>query len=96
MGHVGIDKMTELILRGYWFPKVRAKAAGHIENCMNCIVYSSKHGKEEGFLHSIPKSNRPFDVVHVDHYGPVDNGRTVKHILVVVDACTKVVSDEDY
>lgn len=91
MGHIGSDKMTDLILKSYWFPKIKSKASGHIENCISCMVYSSKHGKEEGFLRSIPKSDRPFDVIHIDHYGPVDNGRALKHILVVIDACTKFV-----
>ena len=91
IGHVGIDKMTELISGSYWFPNIRGKASLHIGNCLKCIAYSSKQRKEEGFLNNIPKPDRPFDMVHIDHYGPVDNGRTLKHILVVVDAGTKFV-----
>ena len=83
--------MTDLILKNYWFPKIRCKTGKHIENCMECVVYTSKYGKEEGYLHSIPKSKGPFDVIYIDHYGPIDNGRTLKHILVVVDSCTKFV-----
>ena len=91
IGHVGIDKTTDLISKSYWFPKIREKVASHIQNCLKCIVYSSKQSKEEGFLNSIPKPNQPFEVIHVDHYGPVDNGRSLKHIFVVIDAATKFV-----
>ncbi|GBP03953.1 hypothetical protein EVAR_91088_1 [Eumeta japonica] len=91
VGHVGIDKTMELISGSYWFPKIREKVADHIRNCLKCIAYSDKHGREEGFLNPIPKSDWPFDVLHIDHYGPVDNGRSLKHVLVVVDASTKFV-----
>ena len=91
MGHLGVDKVTERISKTYWFPKMRSKAAAHTTNCMNCIVYSGNHGMEEYFLHSIPKSSQIFDVVHVDHIEPIDKGSALKHILVVIDACTKFV-----
>ena len=91
IGHVGVDKMVDLISRSYWFPQLRRKALEHVQNCLKCIAYSDKPGKEEGFLNNIPKSTTPFDVVHIDHYGPVDNGRSLKHVLVVIDASTKFV-----
>ncbi|GBP12857.1 hypothetical protein EVAR_70333_1, partial [Eumeta japonica] len=87
MSHVGVDKMVELIQKTYWFAGLRAKSTCHVQNCLSCIVYSPKTGREEGFLHNIPKSDRPFDVVHIDHYDPVDSGRSLKHILVVHEIC---------
>ena len=42
-------------------------------------------------MNNISKSTTPFDVVHIDYYGPVDNESTLKHILVVIDASTKFV-----
>lgn len=89
MGHVGTDKVTELILKTYWFPKMRDKVINHIQNCLQCISFSAKNRKNEGVLHTIPKSNKPFDVIHIDHYGPVDKSTQKKYILVVIDSCTK-------
>lgn len=37
-------------------------------------------------MKNIPKSTSRFDVIRIDHYGPVDNGR--QHILVVIEAGT--------
>lgn len=91
LGHVGIEKMVEVISKSYWFANIRAKAKLHIENCLKCIAYSAKHGKEEGFLHNIPKEEAPFQVIHIDHFGPVDKGRSNKHILIIIDAFTKYV-----
>jgi len=91
MGHASLHKMVDLIKKSFWFPKIESKASEHIGNCLSCIAYSSSHGKAEGFLNSIPKSDKPFEIVHIDHYGPVDSGRTYKYILVVIDAFTKFV-----
>lgn len=43
-------------------------------------------------MHTIPKGSEPFEVVHIDHYGPINSQHTSKkHILVVIDAYTKLV-----
>jgi len=44
LGHVGIDKMVEVISKSYWFPKVREKCKRHINSCLKCIAYSDKSG----------------------------------------------------
>jgi len=35
-------------------------------------------GKIEGFVHSIPKGEVPFETVHIDHFGPVDRTNAAK------------------
>lgn len=91
MGHVGINKVTELIEKSYWFPQLRAKVKNHIENCLKCITFSNKSGRKEGYLHNIPKPDRPFEMLHIDHYGPINGNDHRKHLFVVVDACSKFV-----
>lgn len=69
---------------------MKAKIRTHIQNCIKCISFSKPSGKVEGFIYGIPKGNVPFEVVHVDHFGPVDRTDAVKkHVLVIVDAFTK-------
>lgn len=63
----------------------------HIENCLKCVAFSPNTGKSEGFLHSIPKGDRPFELLHIDHYGPVAAGRVNKHIFLIIDGFTKFV-----
>lgn len=91
MGHVGINKVTDLIEKHYWFPQLKVKVKNHIENCLKCISFSSKSGKKEGFLHNIPKPDKPFEMLHIDHYGPIHGNDVKKHLFVVVDACSKFV-----
>lgn len=92
MGHVGIDKTTEIIQKNYWFPNMRTKVKEHIANCLKCIAYSPPSGKVEGILHSIPKGNVPLDTLHIDHLGPIDKECHVKkYVFLVVDAFSKYV-----
>jgi len=90
IGHIGRDKMLDVISKSYWFPNAKDKCLSHIENCLKCVAFSPKTGKE-GFLHCIPKGSKPFELIHIDHYGPVDSGRSKKHIFVVIDGFTKFV-----
>lgn len=62
----------------------------YIRNCLKCIEYSPPSGKSEGYLHSIPKGNLPFQTYHIDHYGPLEKtNKGHKYILSIVDAFTK-------
>lgn len=92
MGHIGIDKVLENICRVYWFPEIRKKVKNHIANCLKCIDYSPISGKTEGYLHSIPKGNLPFQTIHIDHYGPLEKtSKGYKYILSIIDAFTKFI-----
>lgn len=92
MGHVGVLKVIENIARVYWFPDMKAKVRHYIDNCLKCIEFTVPSGKKESFLFSIPKGDKPFSIVHIDHLGPLEKtGNKNKFILVVIDAFTKFV-----
>lgn len=90
MGHIGIDKTMEHLSRIYWFPKMKERVKNYIQNCIKCITYSPVNGKIEGYLHNIPKGNKPFITIHIDHYGPLEKTPTnKKYIFEIIDAFTK-------
>lgn len=69
---------------------MRAKISEYIKSCLKCVQFSPFSGKPEGELHNIPKGNVPFNVIHIDHYGPLPLTRNkFKHIFLVVDGFTK-------
>lgn len=71
---------------------MRRKIKDYIANCLKCIVFSPSEGKKQGYLHCISKGQIPFEIYHVDHYGPIDKDRLAKrYLLVVIDAFTKFV-----
>jgi len=65
LGHMGRDKMIDAIGKSYWFPNMKSKVSDHVQNCLKSIAYSPKVGKGDGYLHSIPKGNKPFEVIHM-------------------------------
>ncbi|KAK9739907.1 Integrase zinc binding domain [Popillia japonica] len=92
VGHVGLDKVTELISRTYWFPKLHDKVKSYIANCVKCIVYSKPSGKKEGILYNIPKGDVPFVALHIDHLGPFEaTPRKHKYIFEVIDGFSKFI-----
>jgi len=70
MAHVGVEKVIENVKRIYWFLEMKLKIRNYVFNCLKCIEYSPIAGKCEGYLHSIPKGDRPFLTIHIDHLGP--------------------------
>lgn len=92
VGHVGLEKTIDLINKIYWFPGMYSQVKNHIESCIKCLTYSVPSGKKEGKLHVYDKGSRPFETLHVDHYGPLETTEHgFKHIFIVIDAFTKFV-----
>lgn len=91
MGHGGLDKTFELILRTYWFPSMSRKIK-NIGNYLKCIEFNPKSGKVESNLHNIPKGLLPFECIHIDHYGPLDKTRNGhRYIFEIVDGFSKFI-----
>lgn len=87
MGHIGVDKTAEIILKNYWFSNLRFKVKEHIRNCLKCITYSPPSGKVEGILHSIPKKETFFWIsCTFDHLGPIDKNCSIK-ICIAYSRC---------
>lgn len=92
LGHIGAEKMCDTISKSYWFPGMRMKSAEHVKNCCKCIAFIPSSGRGEGLLQNIPKGDKPFDTVHIDHIGILDSRvKSKKHVLVVIDAFMKFV-----
>jgi hypothetical protein len=91
-GHLSSNKVIELISRLYWFPKMKLKVTAYISNCLKCIAYSPNSGKPEGELHNIPKGREPFQILHIDHYGPLEKSTSKqKYIFEIIDTFSKYV-----
>lgn len=92
VGHVGIDKTVQRIVDHYWFPNLKLRIKQYIENCVRCLSYSLVADKTEGELIIYDKDTVPFQTIHIDHFGPLEQSKNKsRYILVIVDACTKFV-----
>ena len=89
-GHFAAKKTEEIIKREYYIKNCPYKVEKYIKNCVHCILVEGKTGKQEGFLHPIPKEDQPLQTLHVDHLRIQEATlRKYKYILIVIDAFTK-------
>lgn len=89
--HLGVEKCFDFLRKTYWFPSMKNKIKQYIANCLKCVHFSPTSGKKEAVLHNIPKGDKPFETLHIDHYGPLPTSVTnkKKHIFVIVDGFSK-------
>ncbi|KYB29884.1 hypothetical protein TcasGA2_TC031567 [Tribolium castaneum] len=89
-GHFAAEKTLSRLSDCYWFPRMRDYVSDYIACCIPCIMKKKPSGKQEGFLHPIPKPTKPFDTIHLDHLGPFPRSKRGNvHIIACIDACTK-------
>jgi len=81
--HIGIDAMKSLARQCIWWPSIDKDIEKKVRECESCCV--SKCNTRAQWK-SWPESTERWQRVHIDHAGPLDNG---KYLLVMVDAFTK-------
>ena len=92
LGRFGVDKVVHNVYKVCWFPQMRKKIGGYIENCLRYVEFSPMSGKRDGYLHNISKGDVPFHTLHIDHCGPIEKtSKGHKHVLVIDDDFTKFV-----
>lgn len=90
MAHCGPEKTFRGISATYWFPAMRKKIIDYIENCIVCILANTSSHAREGEMQLMPSASKPFEVLHMDHFGPLqvtDEG--YRFTLVIVEAFTR-------
>jgi len=66
IGHFAVGNSEAIIKKDYWFPNMRLVIEKIIRNCISCILAEKKHGKQEGWLHTIDKGSISLDTYHID------------------------------
>ena len=93
-GHPGRAKTAELVRRTYIWPRMHLDIARYIRNCHQCIRSKSSRSLPQGFLQPLEVPLRAWRDISIDYVTGLPeckrNGRTYRHILVVVDRLTKM------
>lgn len=90
MAHCGLEKTYQGLFKNYWFTSMRRKIKAYIDNCVVCLVTNTASNVNEGELQITPTVEKPFEIVHTDHFGPlVKSEKGFKHILILIDSCTR-------
>lgn len=80
------------ILENYWFPSLRKRVNLYIENCITCLLTNSSSNSREGEMQLTESPSIPFYIIHIDHFGPINESELGhKHIFVVIDSFTRFI-----
>ncbi|GFY21708.1 hypothetical protein TNCV_1168521 [Trichonephila clavipes] len=91
-GHFASKKTESIVSQEFYISRLTKIVQDVITNCAPCILSSRKAGKQEGFLHLIPKGDQPLDCYHCDFLGPLPSTKKCyKHLFTVIDSFSKFV-----
>jgi hypothetical protein len=89
-GHMGREKTFARVSERYWWPKMFASVKKYVSCCMYCQLHKHAVGQTVGRLQPIPPPAHAFEMLGIDHLGPLqttDSGN--KHVIVAIDYLTK-------
>uniref|UniRef100_A0A803TTM2 Gypsy retrotransposon integrase-like protein 1 n=1 Tax=Anolis carolinensis TaxID=28377 RepID=A0A803TTM2_ANOCA len=89
-GHFGLFKTMHLILRDFWWPKIRNDVEKYVNTCPVCQRSKTRREKPSGLLHSLPIPSRPWEIISADFITDLPPSLGFTTILVVVDLFTKL------
>lgn len=88
-GHFGVERTLDRIKFKYYWSGLRQTVTAYLKKCVECQRYKADNRKPSGLLQT-PASNRRFEVVAVDLFGPLpETADKNKWILIVEDTCSR-------
>jgi len=93
-GHPGRVKTLDLVTRTYWWPGMSKDVAMFVNACALCFRTKTPRSAPPGFLKPLEIPFRAWSSLSIDYVVDLPpcrrNGKTYRHILVVVDRLTKM------
>uniref|UniRef100_A0A803TY22 Gypsy retrotransposon integrase-like protein 1 n=1 Tax=Anolis carolinensis TaxID=28377 RepID=A0A803TY22_ANOCA len=89
-GHFGLFKTIHLILRDFWWPRIRKDVENYVTTCPVCQRSKTRREKPAGLLHPLPTPSRPWEIISADFITDLPPSLGFTTILVVVDLFTKM------
>ncbi|KAM8975559.1 LOW QUALITY PROTEIN: uncharacterized protein RCH25_018869 [Pelodytes ibericus] len=85
--HLGRDNVLTTLKQKYWWLNMKTVVyvIGNFKQCL--LVNRPNHSVVPFIEKSIPKV--PFELLYIDHNGPMPPSHGYKYVLVCVDACTR-------
>ena len=91
-GHLGVNKMMELLSPNYIWPKINQDIAKYVKRCEICIKNKTPRGKPLGELSWNGPAKEPFDIVSIDTVGGFSSEQSRKQYAhLAIDHFTRFV-----
>ena len=91
IGHYGQWKTSNYIRRAYWWPQMATNIETFCRSCRKCQTNKGNTQKPQGFLHSLPIPDKPWQSVGMDFMGPLPRSQDNDYLLVIIDRLTSQV-----
>jgi hypothetical protein len=88
-GHPGRAKTISLVMRDFYWPKLRSFVVQYVRSCVSCSRNKAKRHKPYGLLKPLPVPERPWHSISMDFIEQLPPSEGFTSILVVVDRLTK-------
>lgn len=87
LGHLRIERTTDLLRSRFFWPKMSCYAEDYVKNCRVCVTRKSPCSKSAP-LHQIVNSG-PMDLVCIDFISMEPDSKGISNVLVVTDHYTR-------
>ena len=86
VGHLGQDRILELLRDQFNWPGMHTDVASYINSCPRCL--SRKSQPDQAPLLSI-EANQPFELIHLDYLKIEPSKGNIENVLVITDHFTR-------
>ncbi len=87
MGHLGVERVTQLLRARFYWPKMAHDTEEYVRNCGLCVTRKTP-AKKSASLHQITSSG-PMDLVCIDFLSMEPDAGGIGNVLVVTDHYTR-------
>ncbi|XP_038574937.1 uncharacterized protein LOC119902683 [Micropterus salmoides] len=87
LGHLGIERTTDLLRSRFFWPKMSVEAEEYVKNCGKCITRKAPCTRAAP-LHQI-RSSGPMDLVCIDFLSMEPDSKGISNVLVITDHFTR-------
>ena len=91
IGHYGQWKTSNYIWCSYWWPQMATGIEAFCRSCRKCQTNKTNTQKPQGFLHSFPILDKPWQSLGMDYVGPLPQSQGNDYLLVIIDQLTSQV-----
>ena len=85
IGHYGQRKTSNYIRQSYWWLQMATNIEAFCRSCGKCQTNKTDMLKPQGFQHSLPIPDKPWQSVGMDFMGPLPQSLGKDYLLVIID-----------
>jgi len=85
VGHLGQQRMIELVKRNYWWPGFKEDIKKYMQGCIKCQQNKVQHQWKPEELHPLEIPQELWQEISIDIIGPLSRSNGMDAIVVIVD-----------